>query len=708
MDNGAANITFDDVITAEEGLMRERSIAALVKRMSLGEKLRQMAGSTSLAGLGLMAINYGSATWNSGRNKRLGIPPIKFTDGPRGICLNHSTCFPVAIARGATWDEALAERVGSAMGIEARAQGANFFGGVCVNVPRHPGWGRAQETFGEDPHLLGVMGVATVKGVQRHVMACVKHFACNSMEEARFFVDVRVDERTLREIYLPHFKRCVGAGAASIMSAYNQVNGEYCGHNTRLLRDILKRDWGFDGFVMSDFTLGLRDGRLGALAGLDIEMPYRWRYGPGFKHKVKRGKVPVSVIDESVTRVLRQKARFSTVGKPGSYDISTVAGAEHANLALEVARKGIVLLKNEAGALPLQKRSIKKLAIIGSLASKKNIGDHGSSRVRPPYVATALDGIRNRAAGDVEVIYASGRNLNRARLAARDADAVVVVAGLTHKDEGEFMPVIHTGGDRENLLLPLKQERLIKAVADENGRCVVVLEGGGAIVTTPWQDEVEAILMAWYPGMEGGNAVADILFGDVNPGGKLPMTFPASNEATAPFHKKAKSEEYGYYHGYRLNDREGVMPAFAFGFGLSYTKYAYSNLRLSASPEGAGGAIRVEADVTNVGEVAGAEIAQLYVGYQNSSVERPVKELKGFTRVFLRPGESRSVSFDLVLSDLAFYDIGKCAWIVEEICYTVLVGASSRRADLPLVGSFTVSGSRQISDCHVSKEGENA
>ncbi|MHB8896942.1 MAG: glycoside hydrolase family 3 protein, partial [Candidatus Geothermincolia bacterium] len=224
---GTAEIMFDNLVQCDDPAERERLIGALVSGMSLEEKIDQMSGSASLLDLGWMLVAYGKTTYDSGGNKRLGIPPIKFTDGPRGVCLGNSTCFPVAMARAATWDVPLQERVGSAMGIEARSQGANFFGGLCLNVPRHPGWGRAQETFGEDPYLLGAMSVSTMAGAQRHVMACAKHFACNSMEEARFFVDVQVDERTLREIYLPHFKKCVDAGVASIMSAYNQVNGDF-------------------------------------------------------------------------------------------------------------------------------------------------------------------------------------------------------------------------------------------------------------------------------------------------------------------------------------------------------------------------------------------------------------------------------------------------------------------------------------------------
>lgn len=493
-------VMFDDVVACAAGPGRESMIGELLSRMTLEEKICQMSGSASLLDLLAMIFTYGRSTYDSGANERLGIPPMRFTDGPRGICLGRATCFPVAMGRAATWDVELEEQVGSVMGREARAQGANFFGGVCVNVPRHPGWGRSQETFGEDPFLLGEMGAATIRGAQRHVMACAKHFACNSMEEARFHVDVAVDERTLREIYLPHFRRCVDEGVACIMSAYNRVNGEYCGHNGRLLREILKEEWGFTGFVMSDFVFGIRNGVRAALGGLDVEMPYRWRYGYGFKRKVKRGMVPVETIDEAARRVIRTKAAFARAGE-GDYDPAHVGSELHAELALAVARESIVMLKNRGKTLPLDRSALSRLAVIGPLADRENTGDMGSSRVKPPYVVTPLAGIKKLAAGEVEIVHDSGSDPGRAGALAREADASVVVVGLTRKDEGEYMPVIHTGGDRLDLRLPRGQAELVSAVASEGGPCVVVLEGGSAIVTEPWINEVDSLLMAWYPGM---------------------------------------------------------------------------------------------------------------------------------------------------------------------------------------------------------------
>ncbi len=683
-------VIFSDVLAAG-GEERERRIDALVARMSLREKVNEMSGNSNMLKLLVMAVRYGIWTFDSGGCKRLGIPALRFTDGPRGVCLDHSTCFPVAMARGATWDPALQERVSSAIGVEARAQGATFYGGVCINLLRHPGWGRAQETFGEDPYHLGEMGVAAVRGAQKHLMACAKHYACNSIEESRFYVDVRVDERTLREVYLPHFRKCVDAGAASVMSAYNRVNGTYCGHHPHLLTEILKDEWGFKGIVMSDFVWGVRDGQEAANAGMDMEMPRRWRFGFGFKRKVARGLVDIEKVDDAARRIIRQKARFATVGDPAGYDGKQVASRRHTELALEVARKGTVLLKNESGALPLDRDAVRKVSVVGELAALPNIGDRGSSRVSPPYVVTPVQGIRDGAGKSVEVAYDNGHDLEFTRRKVAGSDAIVVVAGFTYKEEGEYISaMLRAGGDRMDLGLPEDQVELIRAMAAETDRCVVVLEGGSAVTTDPWDREVEAIVMAWYPGMEGGTALSEILFGDVNPGGRLPITFPESVSQLPFFDKRAKSIEYGYYHGYRHFDREGLEPSYAFGHGLSYTSFAYSDLVVRPAEIGAEGVLEVSATVTNSGSMSGDDVVQLYVSCPGSSVDRPVKELKGFERVTLGPGESTTVVMDVPASELAYYDVDRGSWVVEPAGYELLVGGSSRDSDLPLRASFRV------------------
>ncbi len=679
---------------AEQGIdpERENRIRELLSRMTLDDKIGQMSACTNLLRHAVMVPRYNYWTYDSGENKRLGIPAKKFTDGPRGIVKGHCACFPVSMARGASWDTELEQRVGEAMGYEARAVGANFFGGVCVNLLRHPGWGRAQETFGEDPHHLGEMGVAMIAGLQKHLMACAKHYAGNSIEESRFFVNVKMDERTLREIYLPHFKKCVDAGVAAIMSAYNKVNGHLCGQNRRLLTEILKQEWKFEGFIISDFIWGVKNGKAAANAGLDIEMPLARFYGKKLKKLVEAGEVPEKNIDESALRILRQKDRFAKVGL-AAYDQSKIAGPEHSRLALESARKSIVLLKNENAVLPLDRGKIRSVAVIGKLAAKANLGDIGSSRVRPPYAVTPLQGIKNRAGESLRVVFNDGQNLSLAKQAAKEADAVVIVAGLSWRNEGEFLPLplVKIGGDRLNLDLSLDQEELINAVSAENKKCIVVLEGGSAITMEKWRAKVPAILMAWYPGMEGGNAIADIIFGEFNPCAKLPILFPKSTDQLPPFDNQVRDIEYGYYHGFRLFDKKKLEPAFAFGFGLSYTQYKYSNLRLDQKQIGKSGKVAAKIEVANIGSRAGEEIVQLYLGYPGSKVDRPVKDLKAFGKLSLNPGETKTLSLEVQAEDLAYYDVEKSKWEIEEMEYLVYLGSSSRPQDL-LSESFKIAG----------------
>ncbi len=651
----------------------------LVSQMTFDEKIAMMAGK-----LGFLAPSIPGpyqAVETPGC-PRLGIPGIRFADGSRGIRFEGSTCFPAAIARGASWDPALEQRVGEAIGYEGRARGANFFAGVCINVLRHPRWGRSQETFGEDPHHLGRMGVAVIIGAQNHMMACAKHFAGNSIDRSRHYVDIRMDERTLREIYLPHFQDCVNAGVASIMNAYNSLNGEQAGHSKHLLKEILKGEWAFPGFVISDFGRGIKATVPAANAGCDVEMDRRRQYGIKLKLAVAAGQVPMENIDDAVRRQVREQLRFLPLESRKDYDLSKVGGTKHAALSREVEQKAIVLLKNENQALPLERAEIKTIAVIGDLADKLNLGDTGSTWVTPPYAITPLQGITRAAGSEIKIIHHNGLDLEAARQAAKQADAAVVITGITRLDEGE-------GHDRLGLGLAPKEEDLILAMAEANPRCIVVLEGGGAITMERWRDRPAAIMMAWYPGMEGGNAIADVLFGDINPSGKLPMVFPKSEDQLYPFDNVSKVVEYGYYHGYRYFDRQGLEPAFPFGFGLAYTQYKYANLKLSGKKIGKTGKIIAQVDITNIGARPGEEIAQLYLGYQGSKVERPVKDLKAFAKVYLKPGETGTAQFEVPVEKLAYYDDGSGKWIVEEMEYLVYVGPSSKKESL-LSDSFKV------------------
>ena len=541
---GAGTFKFTDIPRGRvlSGDEVEGYARKLLGEMTLQQKVLQMSGDSSIWDLiKLITVEkgkYNDYAITAGADKRLAIPPIGFSDGPRGVVMNHSTAFPVAMARGATWDRDLQRRFGDVVGKEIRAQGGTLWGGVCVNLLRHPSWGRAQETLGEDPYLLGELSVASVEAVQAHnVMGCAKHYALNSIEETRTKVDARVDERTLREVYLPHFKRLAEANVASFMSAYNKVNGDYCGESRHLLREILKEEWGYRGFVMSDFFMGVYDGKKAALAGLDLEMPWTRAYGKTLVAAVEKGEVPLAVIDEAVLRLLRRKIEYATRPDPMTYPASLVRAPEHAALAREVAEKGTVLLKNEGGLLPLDEAALQSVAVLGRLADAPNLGDYGSSRVYPPDTVTVVEGLRE-ALGAGRVVHEPGADLAKARAAAKAASAVVVVAGFDQSDEGEYIPEKPNkdewGGDREDLALKPADRELILAAAAENPRTIVVLIGASAITVEEWHEKAGAILMAFYPGEQGGAALARLLLGRANPSGKLPFTVPEGRVAAAP------------------------------------------------------------------------------------------------------------------------------------------------------------------------------
>lgn len=702
---------FGDLETSEK--LSDAQIDArareLLAQLTLDEKIKMMCGDLPFwEGLyDMMAVGYAKHPWVAGAVPRLGIPGVRFADGPRGVMLPGATTFPVSMGRGATFDPDLEERIGDVIGRELRAMGANFYGGVCINLLRHPAWGRAQETYGEDPVALGEFGAALTRGVQRHVMACSKHYALNSMENARFSVDVTIDDRALREVYLPHFKRTVDAGVASVMSSYNSVNGEWAGQNKVLLTDILKGEMGFEGFIMTDFVWGMRDSKKAALAGQDVEMPFAMHHIQHLKGLVERGEVPLERIDDAALRVLRQLVRFGQGRSSQDYPLEVVGSEAHRQVAREAAQKAMVLLKNEGGLLPL--KGVKKLAVIGKLAATPNTGDGGSSNTYPAYVITPLEGLREALGSSVEIVYDDGSDPARAAQAAAAADAAVLVVGYTSEDEGEYvgpetmvelgkyypapneqqkpiaeammkgMSALSTmppGGDRKLLTLKPSDEALIQAVAVANPRTVVAMEGGSAIITENWRASVPAVLMIWYPGMEGGRAFADILLGKVNPSGKLPCIFPARAEDLPFYEINATSITYDLWHGYRKLERDGVAPAFPFGFGLSYTTFHFANLRLEADALSAGGALQAAVDVTNTGAVAGDTVVQCYVAVENSRVERAPKELKAFKRVSVAPGQTATVKITIPVEDLAYYD-PKQGWTVEQAACTLIVGQHS-------------------------------
>ena len=680
----------------------------LLERMTLQEKVAQLSGDGGpqfLLRLGINVLLMGRfPNTYSGLNERLRIPPFSFSDGPRGVVIGRATCFPVAIARAASWDTQLEQRVGDAIGQEVRAVGANYFGGLCINLLRHPAWGRAQECYGEDPVLTGTMGVALLQSVQRHhVMVCAKHFAANSIENSRFYVDTRVDRRSLHEVYLPHFKRCVDAGVASLMSAYNKVNGEYCGHSDYLLNEVLRKQWGFKGFVTSDWLWGIHETRAPALAGMDVEMPYARHYGRKLVSAVQRGEVSQLAVDRNARRVIRTKLDFISRVDTQAYDQKLLACEAHRQLAREVAEKSMVLLKNEGACLPLDKKRVKTIAVIGELAKAKNIGDHGSSRVSPPYVVTLLDGLRQyvkREGAAIDIRFHNGKDSRGAVALAQEAEVVILVAGYRHNDEGENLASNHKpgghhkpaiGGDRPSLSLHSRDIDLIQAVATANANILVTLVGGSAIITSEWDQQVRAILMAWYPGMEGGHAFARLLFGDVNPSGKLPVSIPAKASDLVPFAPFAESADYGYCHGYTYLDQQRIQAAWPFGFGLSYTRFNYLMLSLDqqewrSDAQGDDRYLTVGVQIRNNGDRSGEEVVQCYVGFdrvgEKTGIDRHPKLLRAFRKISLAAGEEASLSFELSLDDLKRYDPATSSWVLDCGEYRIMAGSSSRADDL--------------------------
>jgi beta-glucosidase len=406
----------------------------LVAEMTLEEKLGCLDGDIPFwpGTVDMGHGGYNAHPFPAARVERLGIPGIRFADGPRGCVVGPSTAFPVSMARGASFDPELERRIGEAIGQELRAQGANYTGAVCQNLVRHPGWGRAQETYGEDPHHVGEMAAALTEGLQRHVMACMKHFALNSMENARFQVDVEADERVLHEVYLPHFKRVVEAGVASVMSAYNSLNGEWCGENATLLTEILREEWGFEGFVITDFSFGLRDPVKSVVAGCNVEMPFRQQRAVAVPEAIERGELSLEDVDARVAETVATLLRFASLEEAAPRP-AVVACAEHRALAREAAQASMVLLRNEGPLLPLDPAQTRRIAVLGRLADRPNLGDGGSSNVLQPEVATPLAGVR-AAFPEADVRFAEDDPS-----IADDADLVLVVVGYTARDEGEFI-----------------------------------------------------------------------------------------------------------------------------------------------------------------------------------------------------------------------------------------------------------------------------
>lgn len=675
-----------ELYKAEPTIEKAKSLAKeLVGEMTVKEKIRTLQGHA----MGVTAKNtltkgryYNGEAYPAGGCERLGIPPVLFTDGPRGIVMGKCTCFPVSMLRGATFDHDLEYEVGEVFAKEASALGANLFAGICINLLRNPMWGRAQETYGEDPFLLGKMGEALTRAMQDNgIVACPKHYALNSIEDLRFSVDAKADERTLHEVYLPHFKKCIDAGAMSIMGAYNKVNGTYCCENKELLIDILRDMWHFEGFSLSDFFYGIYDGPRSLKAGMDVEMPYTFKYA--FLHSAyKKGKITDEEIDTAACRVFT--ALITTLPKYKEQPKSVIMAKEHTDLARKVADKGTVLLKNDSKVLPIPQG--KKIAVVGRYANKINVGDHGSSNVYSTYTVTAYEGIKSRFGEDNVTVY-NGCKPEKALEAVKGCEYVIACVGSDWLQEGEYLVNLGnikkkpkgSGGDRASLRIPPEDVALIRALAQHNKKLIVNIMGGSAYVINEWHEIADAIVFSFYSGLEGGNALADILSGDVNPGGKLPFTIAKREEDYPSFlhlGDKERKIDYGYYHGYTLMDKNNIEPEYPFGFGLSYTEFEIKNPTVTKGEN----EITVRASVENTGSSFGEEVVQVYASSNNTEADRPVKLLKGYKRVGVSAGSDENVEITVGLDEIKFYNPDSKSFELDN-SYTIFVGNSSKNVE---------------------------
>ncbi len=636
-----------------------------IAKLSVYEKVSLMSGKLSLDDI-LGSIrkksrtHYNEVPYTAGGTED--IPDVRFVDGTRGVVCGKGTytCFPVVVMRGATFNKELEEKVGRAMGLETIIAGGNLFAGICLNLPYHPGWGRSQETYGEDTIHISRMGAAIVAGVQSTgVIACIKHFAFNSMENIRHDVNVIADEKSEREIYLRQFETAIKTGAGAVMTAYNMYKGEKCGQSEYLIKDILINKWGFDGFVMADFTWGITDTIAAIRAGQNIEMPNSNYYGQKLLDAIRNGEVSEGEIDDSVIRIVRTVLAHENLIEKTRTDIKDINKIleAHRELAKEVAREGITLLKNE-NVLPLKCRDAKsKIVVLGEMAGIENTGDIGSSQVYPPYVITPLQGIINNC-GKAEVIYYEGKNINHCKRLAKDATAVIVVTGNNYMTEGERISSdsnIYTqdtpGGDRcGSLRIPDIDMNIINAVSEVRDDTVVILEGGSTIIVDDFIDKIGTLLFCYYPGMEGGNAIAEVLFGVVNPSGKLPFVIPKREEDLQIMDWSSKEQHYDYFHGYTLLDRNNVEPRFGYGYGLSYTTFEIKEI----STTSVGGIIKSKVSIRNTGKLPGAEVVKIYLTCDNPDANMPNKWLADFQKVHLSPGETKEIILE---ADTTYYNL---------------------------------------------------
>lgn len=650
----------------------------------------------------------GDDFWHLKGVERLGIPSIMVADGPHGLRKQESsadhlgihesmpaTCFPTAAGLGSTWNRSLLKEVGVALGEECQAEGISILLGPGVNIKRSPLGGRNFEYFSEDPYLTGEMATNHIEGVQSQgVGTSIKHFAVNNQEERRMTMDVIVDERTLREIYLPGFEKPIKqAQPWTVMSAYNKINGEYASENPYILSEVLRDEWGFKGFVVSDWG-GVNEVIDSIKTGLELEMPPAGRVSEKqIIEAVKNGSLGEEKLNEAVTRILNIVAKAAENKKSNaSYDQE-----QHHHLAREAAEESIVLLKNEDHLLPLEKTG--SVAVIGEFAREARYQGGGSSHVNPTKLENPLDEMKKLAGEKATIRFAQGYHmkedqvdqslLEEAKETAAHSDAAILFVGLPDHCESE-------GFDRDHLRMPESHNDLIEEVSKVNSNIVIVLNNGSP-VEMPWINKTKAVFEGYLGGQAFGSAIANIIFGHRNPSGKLAETFPeklSDNPSFLNFPGSRDKVEYreGLYVGYRYYDKKDLESLFPFGHGLSYTEFKYSDMTINKQKIKDTESVNVEVKIKNTGTVKGKEVVQLYVRDTSGSVDRPLKELKGFEKVSLQPSEEKTVAFHLSKRDFAYYDGGSKDWMVGSGEYQILIGKSSK--DVVLEQSLWIESSR--------------
>ena len=680
-------------------MLSEIKLKALLSAMTLEEKIGMVHGNGFFETKGV---------------KRLNIPPLLMSDGPMGVrkefpndswlakdlSNDYVTYFLSNTALAATWNEDHAYAFGQALGSEARSRGKDVILAPGINIIRSPLCGRNFEYMSEDPHLISKMAVPIIKGIQENdVAACVKHYAVNNQETRRLEVNVEVDDRSLEELYLPAFKACVTEQKSlTLMAAYNQLRGDYCCESTYLLKDILRDRWGYDGVVISDWGATHSTDKA-ALAGLDIEMSVTtdfddYYFGQHLYNRVEAGHLPIKLIDEKITRILNLMNQLNMLDGPRQRGSRNTT--DHQNRTLKAGEESIVLLTNEDGFLPLNQETIKSILVVGENGERTHANGGGSAEIKALYEHSPLAGLSMYLGGTTKLTYAKGYTsdpsatsdtyFNLREEACRLAlshDLVLFVGGLNHDFDTE-------GKDRGNIHLPYEQDLLIKALAKVHDQIVAVNVSGSAVDLSTVAANAKSLIQTWYNGMEGGRALAHVLFGEVSPSGKLPFTFANSLEdyASHSVGEFPGDEIVNYkesiFVGYRHFDTHNVKPQFSFGHGLSYSEFQYTDLTVDQS----GTEATVKVSLKNIGSCEAKEVVQLYVGDEHASQPRPSKELKGFRKICLTPGEAQELTFTLSQEDFSYYNETSKQWVMESGTFNILIGSSS--TDIRLQKSLTL------------------